>query len=518
MFEDKGVGLILGDASGGLVDVDLDCREARMFAQVGLDPTLISGREHSPSSHWWYLSAESRTEKFFDPVAAANSEGDVEHSTLVEIRSTGAQTLVAPSLHPASGDVYRWEHLVEPEVIDAAELRENVLLIAAASLLARYWPAQGARHNAAVALAGGLLKGGSTYWQHNAAPFISAIAQVAGDEEYLLRASAVGTTLKRMEVDGRVQGWRTLAGIYGRYGADRAVWQAKEWVEQAIPPIAVGDTTPPTPSDGSGDPDALEELSLPTTDGGVVEEVTARLAPVDLIAALDAGVPEIEYVIEGLLVRGQVHGLIGYPGSGKSLLSLWMLEQAAAHGNVMYLDDENGLAETIRRIESMHISRRRLARLHYYPFPNLNLTNDNDHVALLTEIERVDPQLLVVDSMVDNLVNAGLSQNDNDEVAWFYKRFIEPLRRAGRTVLLHDHLAKHDATTTKGAGAKDELVQAVWSISVPVKFDRQSAGQIKLTRRKDRTGGLPPEAVVYVVPKNGRTRLTHLNTANLEVV
>ena len=86
----QGVGLLLGEPSGGLVDVDLDCPEAVKLGGRFLPPTRTSGREGIPDSHWWYFSPESKTRKFFD----------IGGKMLVELRSTGCQTVVEPSMHP----------------------------------------------------------------------------------------------------------------------------------------------------------------------------------------------------------------------------------------------------------------------------------------------------------------------------------------------------------------------------------------------------------------------------------
>lgn len=95
--EDGNVGLILGEASGWLVDVDLDCEEARELAEQYLPPTdAISGRPSAPDSHRWYIAAGATTFKHQDPV---------DRSMIVELRSTGTQTVVGPSVHP-NGERY----------------------------------------------------------------------------------------------------------------------------------------------------------------------------------------------------------------------------------------------------------------------------------------------------------------------------------------------------------------------------------------------------------------------------
>jgi hypothetical protein len=46
----QNIGLLLGEPSGGLVDVDLDVPEARRVAGRFLEPTLTSGRRGNPHS------------------------------------------------------------------------------------------------------------------------------------------------------------------------------------------------------------------------------------------------------------------------------------------------------------------------------------------------------------------------------------------------------------------------------------------------------------------------------------
>src|ERR671914_225392 len=52
----QNVGLLCGAPSGHRVDVDLDPDEAVRIAGRFLPPTLTSGRESRPHSHWWYVS------------------------------------------------------------------------------------------------------------------------------------------------------------------------------------------------------------------------------------------------------------------------------------------------------------------------------------------------------------------------------------------------------------------------------------------------------------------------------
>jgi Bifunctional DNA primase/polymerase, N-terminal len=153
----QNVGLLCGEPSSGRVDVDLDADEAVKIAGRFLPPTLTSGRESRPHSHWWYVA----------PGAESCDWKDSDGSKLVELRSTGRQTLVAPSLHP-DGDEYVWhaETGLTMAEIGAADLTGRLRELATAALIARHLPPPrigtdgGGRHDYALALAGFLLRSG----------------------------------------------------------------------------------------------------------------------------------------------------------------------------------------------------------------------------------------------------------------------------------------------------------------------------------------------------------------------
>src|SRR5215212_925168 len=52
----QNIGVLLGEPSGGLIDVDLDTKEARIAASYILPHTRTSGRESCPNSHKWYYA------------------------------------------------------------------------------------------------------------------------------------------------------------------------------------------------------------------------------------------------------------------------------------------------------------------------------------------------------------------------------------------------------------------------------------------------------------------------------
>lgn len=193
-FEGRNVGIVLG--FGGMVDIDLDNPLAVAAADRLLPETLKSGREKNPRSHWWYLC---------DPVPASRSYSlpgpmaerlGVDHgdAMLVELRSTGRQTAVAPSVHPEHGDRYLW-HPGAICKIDGEELEHSVEDVAVATLLALHWP-HGNRQRLVLCAAGYL----GRHMEHGRVEAIlEAAAVVAEDEEIDKRSRAVRDTLQKLE-------------------------------------------------------------------------------------------------------------------------------------------------------------------------------------------------------------------------------------------------------------------------------------------------------------------------------
>ena len=80
----QNIGVLLGEASGDLVDLDLDCYEAVHMASSLLPPTdAVFGGASKRRSHWLYTSPIAKRIEYADP-----ADGEM----LLELRSTGGQT------------------------------------------------------------------------------------------------------------------------------------------------------------------------------------------------------------------------------------------------------------------------------------------------------------------------------------------------------------------------------------------------------------------------------------------
>jgi Bifunctional DNA primase/polymerase, N-terminal len=209
--EDSNVGFLTGEPSGGLMDVDIDCPEALELANEFLPYTgRVHGRRSKPRSHRWYLA---------DPIPAPEKFCDMDGTCLLELRSTGQQTIVPPSIHP-SGERIEWETRKRPSKVDGPELRSAVARLAAATLFARHWPSQGSRNVAAMALAGMLIRAGWDYLE--VSDIVAAIARAAEDEEWATRKAVARATKKRLEKDEPATGRQRLAEIVGAEVVNRA--------------------------------------------------------------------------------------------------------------------------------------------------------------------------------------------------------------------------------------------------------------------------------------------------------
>lgn len=118
----QNIGILLGEPSGWLIDIDLDHPLAVQLGGEHLPPTpAVFGRPSKPRSHWLYYSTQPvDTSKFQSPSTGM----------IVELRSTGAQTVFPPSIHE-SGELIEWGGTSEePALVDPDGLMAAVALIA----------------------------------------------------------------------------------------------------------------------------------------------------------------------------------------------------------------------------------------------------------------------------------------------------------------------------------------------------------------------------------------------------
>lgn len=466
-FTDSNLGVLLGDNSKGLIDVDLDSPEAQSLSDGFLPVTrMVHGRKSSPKSHYWYRVEgwPLRVQQFFDPVERAKQQKgedyDKDRLVLIELRGTGGQTLLPPSVHP-NGERYKWNgEWHPPAVVDATELERHVKWLAAASLLARHWPGEGKRHQASLALAGGLLRLGDEALARDAEAFITSVALAAGDEEGFDRSQDVETTRKLLKKkNSKIRGWKSLASLINPLVVKQVIkWLRPEEKE--------------TPEYGDG---TLTRHLL-------TDYMTGDIEPHPML-------------VEDILYTSKVTWLQGEPGNGKTIFALWLSMLCMMEGyRVMMLDEESGNKMTGERLAGLGADPKMVdSQFFYYPFSSINVMDYDHRLNLNKRLDEAKPHLIIFDSVSDILAQAGLRENENDDINQLVKYFVDPLRNEDIASLFVDHMSKAqvDGGWARGAGSKKSKTDAAWTFSATKPFDKETIGRVSLKRAKDRLGQLP---------------------------
>ena len=186
---------------------------------------------------------------------------------LLELRSTGQQTVAPPSRHP-SGERFYWLKAGDPAVVDAEELQRAVRRVAACALVARHWPAKGQRHECSKALAGLLLREGWT--DDDVIAFLTNVAKASGrDEEWDARKGDIRTTARRLSEGRPATGIPRLTEILG----ERVVRKLVDWLGISAAKIAVDSISQPLRADFVQWPEPLRKDALHGLPGEIVSAI-----------------------------------------------------------------------------------------------------------------------------------------------------------------------------------------------------------------------------------------------------
>ena len=183
-YPNLNIGVVLGKASNGLIDIDLDDPIALKYADHFLPQTdSVFGRDGNPSSHRLYLVPDPSPRKFF-------ASGRGKNAMIVELRSNDCFTVFPGSIHE-SGEVVRFEKDGDPGQTTWAVLEDSARKVALATVLHKVWN-KGIRHSLALAAAGFLV---CRKWsQEDVNHLISCMADETMDEDLQDRLACVETT------------------------------------------------------------------------------------------------------------------------------------------------------------------------------------------------------------------------------------------------------------------------------------------------------------------------------------
>lgn len=411
----QNIGVLLGKASGDLADVDLDCAEARLLAPYFLPTTgAIFGRLTSPHSHWLYVAPIPSKLTFIDPLSGKR---------LIEVLTNGQQAIFPGSAHKDTGELIEWAEHGDPAAVSEGDLLRPVRRLAAAALLALHWPQEGSRQDAALALAGGLLRAG---WpESEAAGFVEAVCRAAGDEETRSRVQTVRYSLRKLEAGERVTGWPTLADIVDK----RVVSRACEWLE--IQAHAPGDYTAQRPGTGA------------QGDGKAAHWPPPRFVLTSLSDLLAEPEEQVAYVWDRTLPAGGTSICAAKPKVGKSTLARNLavavtrgepfFGRATAKGKVIYLCLEEKRAEVAAHFRRMGADGPDIL-IHTGRAP------DDALAALRAAIEQYEPSLIIIDPL-SRFVRVR-DFNDYAEVARGLEPLVDLARATGCHILCVHHCGK----------------------------------------------------------------------------
>jgi len=173
-----------------------------------------------------------------------------------------------------------------------------------------------------------------------------------------------------------------------------------------------------------------------------------------------SGIAEFDRVLGGGIVPGAAILLSGEPGVGKSTLLLEVASRAAANGmRVLYVSAE----------ESVNQVRMRAARTGALQ-PSLYLAAETDLAVILGQIEQVDPQLVIVDSVqtVASSASEGLAGGPS-QVREVASTLIRISKDRNLPVLLVGHVTKD------GTIAGPRLLEHLVDVVLQFEGDRQTA-------------------------------------------
>jgi hypothetical protein len=209
-----------------------------------------------------------------------------------------------------------------------------------------------------------------------------------------------------------------------------------------------------------------------------------------------------------LIYAGKMHFFQGEPSSGKSWLALLAaLEILGKGGSVVYLDYEDSSRGILGRLLALGADPSAVRERFAYVQP-IGPFGVSERAELARLLERLNPDLVVIDGVAEALARDGLSEDSApDFIAWIEKlpRWIT---RTGAAVVMLDHVVKdreHQGRWARGTGAKLGVVDgATYQIKTSTPFSRKRSGQLRVVIAKDKPGGVgaigETAAVVHVEP------------------
>jgi len=210
----QNIGALLGPASQGLVDIDLDWPECEQLADAFLPSSWRFGRRDDAGEfhlrHVLLRCKDATSQDWKAPASVFQKP-----LSIVQLLAGGKHVVLPGSVHEGTGQEITWRDKPAADAlaeIPADQLLHAVNRLAGTALLARLWPdLEGSRHEVALALAGACHHASWTF--DETAAMAIGLLTAAHDEQKRDRIKAVQSTLQRAADGHAVTGFPKLAEL-----------------------------------------------------------------------------------------------------------------------------------------------------------------------------------------------------------------------------------------------------------------------------------------------------------------
>ena len=216
----------------------------------------------------------------------------------------------------------------------------------------------------------------------------------------------------------------------------------------------------------------------------------------------------------GLFYPGEVNGVHGASGSGKTWFALHgCVQEVRAGQHVVYVDHEGNPRSIVRRLLALGLSADEVHDRFHYVQPETAFHEGGE--ALVTLVRDLQPTLVVIDSTGEGLALQGANPNADEEVARWFQQVPRRLAALGPSIGLIDHGAKASGSELWPIGSQRKraaISGAQYYVETMSEFSREKAGALRAICAKDRGGYYTVGqtiAILHVTPEDdGRLRVS----------
>ena len=217
---------------------------------------------------------------------------------------------------------------------------------------------------------------------------------------------------------------------------------------------------------------------------------------------------------EVLFYDGETNWMFGEPGSGKSWVALYVVQESILRGQrTVFWDHEMSPGQTKARCLALGLDLVEAERDGKFLYLKPYAEQSPLAMSQLKEWQRESdgPALVVIDAAA----SSGAPSDGGDVEPWL-KTFVNPFADEGHTLLVCDHVAKQRVGRPDGPIGSARKLQATTGAALDlsgIAWTQKKDGIVKLTVHKDRFGALPaarrqPVARIYGRHVNGTLTLS----------